>query len=642
MTSNNTNKRNGEFGRDEIDALLGGGLAERLLRPSSHNKNRTTSSFAAATTNDRNNKNRDGKIKDVSDMTVEETAAMILDEQTRKKEQMSGGGSGRLRAASHRPRQYHALLEEELVVSQKQQHQQQQQQQPMVPTLLLQSETRTKITALDTLTTATQHPHSQHDPSSTNHQLHLQQEYREDFVPARRFRVKRAPVVLVAAAASATNIRATKVDHLHRRQSQDTNQKNSANHDDNDSSSASSSVNRQNHHRRHRRQRASSSTGSSSSSSSSDDSGAHRRRARFHEKQQQQQQHTREQLQPPVVVQREEGANSASPAVPDDDDKNGSTTRVEQEGGDSTIALKGESEASVVGDVSIQPSASGKRQGQQQQGTSNGSDTSVDESSSEDSSSSSSSSEEDEEDESLAMIRPKFVSKHKRGLIVSVEAEAAMEQIKEKKFQEQEARRKQESRAMVQQMLVAAKREFNDTSTESSSNFQNVPGATLENVPDDKDEDADAAIAKDEWEVRELERLLHDWDLENQRLVDDRDRALRRRMTKRTKEQDNDDQHPEKSERRQRSDDQNHDGQKFFHRGAFFMDESEWDESDVRHNAIDYSHAATGESHRDRRQLPKVMQVKRFGFANQSKYKGLAAEDTTDKQMDMLPLPRKK
>jgi hypothetical protein len=61
------------------------------------------------------------------------------------------------------------------------------------------------------------------------------------------------------------------------------------------------------------------------------------------------------------------------------------------------------------------------------------------------------------------------------------------------------------------------------------------------------------------------------------------------------------------------------------------------DKDDVRHKAAEYSRAATGEDKFDRRSMPKVMQVKRPGFANQTKYKGLKHEDTSDKTMQHLP-----
>merc|ERR1712238_43272 len=85
--------------------------------------------------------------------------------------------------------------------------------------------------------------------------------------------------------------------------------------------------------------------------------------------------------------------------------------------------------------------------------------------------------------------------------------------------------------------------------------------------------------------------------------------------------------------------------QKFHHRGAFYMDEDElaMDKDDVRNRAAEYSRAHTASDVRITKSMPKIMQVKNFGLAGHStKYKGLAAEDTTGKTSSYIPIVERK
>ena len=82
---------------------------------------------------------------------------------------------------------------------------------------------------------------------------------------------------------------------------------------------------------------------------------------------------------------------------------------------------------------------------------------------------------------------------------------------------------------------------------------------------------------------------------------------------------------------------------RYYHRGAYYMDEDEWDDADVRHKSAEYAKAATGEDKIDKSKLPKIMQRNKFGFARQNtKYKGLPSEDTSDSRLEVLPIIERK
>ena len=69
--------------------------------------------------------------------------------------------------------------------------------------------------------------------------------------------------------------------------------------------------------------------------------------------------------------------------------------------------------------------------------------------------------------------------------------------------------------------------------------------------------------------------------------------------------------------------------QKYAHRGAFYMDEDSVAKGDVRERSI--AAPSELEAGHDKSQLPAVMQVRgqMFGKKGQTRYKGLAATDTT-------------
>jgi microfibrillar-associated protein 1 len=239
------------------------------------------------------------------------------------------------------------------------------------------------------------------------------------------------------------------------------------------------------------------------------------------------------------------------------------------------------------------------------------------------SSTGSSSDSEDDEQDTPSVIRPVFIPKHQRNGVKNVAAISALSATNVKPVDE---RRIAESRAMIQQAVTTVKKEV----ANGIPSIDGVIGA-MNDVPEDALDDPN--VDRLDWVVRELERLLQSRDLEEARQNELADRERRRHLTDEERMAEDD------AERRNATDQKmDRKNQRFFHKGAFYMDRSEWDDTDVRLKAAEYAAAVTGDDKHDRRHLPKVMQVKKFGFANQSKWKGLAKEDTSDKRMDMLPL----
>lgn len=253
-------------------------------------------------------------------------------------------------------------------------------------------------------------------------------------------------------------------------------------------------------------------------------------------------------------------------------------------------------------------------------------------SSSSDDESVSSTSDDDHDDHNLPppiMAKPLFVPKHKRQTIVSVEEQEQKELLQKQLLQKQEEQRKLESRKLVAAIVADSSLTIQQELEEDEA------GGASNAMPDD--EDVGDEQERDAWEVRELQRLLEEEDM-TLLLKQEREEYERRKQLT-DEERLEEDIATGRYRQPGQEKEQGVYMQRFYHRGAFYMDKDQWDEDDVRHKAKEYARAATGEDKIDKRNLPEVMQVKKFGFARQNhKYKGLAKEDTTDKQMEMLPI----
>jgi microfibrillar-associated protein 1 len=229
------------------------------------------------------------------------------------------------------------------------------------------------------------------------------------------------------------------------------------------------------------------------------------------------------------------------------------------------------------------------------------------------------------------MAKPLFVPKHKRQTTVTAEEQEQTELLEKQLLQKQQEKRKLESRKLVAAVVA-------DSSITIEEEEEEEGGGATNPMPND--EDVGDENERDAWEVRELQRLLEEEDAALVLKQEQEDYEQRKLLTDEERLQE--DIAAGRYHRPGQAKQQGEYMQRFYHRGAFYMDEDQWDEDDIRHKAKEYARAATGEDKIDKRNLPAVMQVKKFGFARQNtKYKGLAKEDTTDKRMEFLPIVKK-
>ncbi|KAM9319145.1 microfibrillar-associated protein 1-like [Pholidichthys leucotaenia] len=211
----------------------------------------------------------------------------------------------------------------------------------------------------------------------------------------------------------------------------------------------------------------------------------------------------------------------------------------------------------------------------------------------------------DSEDEAEPRLKPVFIRKKDRVTVAEREAEEQRQRELEVEAKRQVEERRHYTLKIVEE---AAKKEFKE-------NRRTL--AALEALDTDGENEEEEYEA---WKVRELKRLKRDREAQE---IMEREKAEIERFHSLTEE-----------ERRSKLCNSSKlitnkavKGkykflQKYYHRGAFFMDEEE----DVYKR--DFS-APTLEDHFNKTILPKVMQVKNFGRSGRTKYTHLVDQDTT-------------
>lgn len=212
----------------------------------------------------------------------------------------------------------------------------------------------------------------------------------------------------------------------------------------------------------------------------------------------------------------------------------------------------------------------------------------------------------DSEEETGPRLKPVFVRKKDRVTVLEKEREA----LKLKQAEMETKKLAEERRKQTLKMVEDEVRKETAPPKEGDE-----PSLADVNTDDENDE-----VEYEAWKVRELKRIKRD---REERELMEKERLEVERIRNMTEE-----------ERRQEL--RNNPKlitnkaakgkykflQKYYHRGAFFMDEDD----DLYKR--DFS-AATLEDHFDKTILPKVMQVKNFGRSGRTKYTHLVDQDTT-------------
>ncbi|XP_016970063.2 microfibrillar-associated protein 1 [Drosophila rhopaloa] len=215
--------------------------------------------------------------------------------------------------------------------------------------------------------------------------------------------------------------------------------------------------------------------------------------------------------------------------------------------------------------------------------------------------------ETESEEDNEPRLKPLFVRKRDRATIQEKEREA-----QKQKQLEAEAKRaaKERRRATLRMVEESVKKDLEKTKPESNE-------ACIEDVCTDDENDE---VEYEAWKLRELKRMKRD---REERDNNEREKLDIDRMRNMTEEE-------RRQELRQNPKLVTNKAtkgkykflQKYYHRGAFYLDE----ENDVLKR--DFAQA-TLEDHFDKTILPKVMQVKNFGRCGRTKYTHLVDQDTT-------------
>eukprot|EP00668_Euglena_longa_P043300 GGOE01057478.1.p1 GENE.GGOE01057478.1~~GGOE01057478.1.p1 ORF type:complete len:394 (-),score=187.76 GGOE01057478.1:311-1492(-) len=222
--------------------------------------------------------------------------------------------------------------------------------------------------------------------------------------------------------------------------------------------------------------------------------------------------------------------------------------------------------------------------------------------------------DEEEEYVDQTMAKPVFVRSADRITVKEREKLAEEEKERQEKEEQRKVSRKQETHRLVVEVV---KREIEQ--------IQNAVGDSDEEMPSDDDE-ANEAEEYERWKVREIQRIKS-YREEREKWQKEKEEIFRRRNL--TDEQRRKEDLAIEMANRKEEVKWNF-LQKYYHKGAYFMDTVEKGKAKETLYDRDYGHA-TGEDKFDKTTMPQVMQVKNFGKMGRTKWTHLVKEDTTAK-----------
>ncbi|XP_027197647.2 microfibril-associated protein 1 [Dermatophagoides pteronyssinus] len=219
------------------------------------------------------------------------------------------------------------------------------------------------------------------------------------------------------------------------------------------------------------------------------------------------------------------------------------------------------------------------------------------------------------EDEAMPRLKPIFVSKKDR-ITITEKEEQERKRIEaaelEAKIALEERRRSTLKMIEEDRRREEEEREKNKAAAEEEAIIKGIASV----VTDDEDDET----AFELWKVRELRRIKREKEEEEQRERERREIERLRNMTEEERQE-------ELKKNPRVVTNQQQKGkykflQKYYHRGAFYLDEED------KVFKRDFAQP-TLEDHFDKSVLPSVMQVKNFGRAGRTKYTHLTDVDTT-------------